>query len=98
MSEEKDCPKPGEFSWNELVASDEAGQKKFYTGLFGWTAEAFGNGEKPYTLFKKGEFMVGGMMKSPKAWHPFALARLCECRRCGFRRHQGQKSRWQNHR
>ena len=68
MSEEKRrCPKPGEFSWNELIASDEGGQKKFYTGLFGWTAEAFGGGEKrPYTLFKKGDAMVGGMMKRPK--------------------------------
>ena len=66
MSEEKDCPKPGEFSWNELIVSDEAGQKKFYTALFGWTAEAFGSGEKPYTLFKKGDAMVGGMMKRPK--------------------------------
>jgi uncharacterized protein len=67
MSEEKDCLKPGEFSWNELIASDEAAQKKFYTGLFGWTAEAFGGGEKrPYTLFKKGDAMVGGMMKRPK--------------------------------
>jgi predicted enzyme related to lactoylglutathione lyase len=70
MSEEKNCPKPGEFSWNELIASDEAAQKEFYTGLFGWTADAFGNGEKPYTLFKKGDTMVGGMMKSPKAGTP----------------------------
>ena len=66
MSEEKNSPKPGEFNWNELIASDEAAQKKFYTGLFGWTAEAFGGDEKPYTVFKKGDTMVGGMMKRPK--------------------------------
>ena len=70
MSEEKNCPKPGEFSWNELIASDEAAQKKFYTSLFGWKAEAFGDSEKTYTLFKQGDTMVGGMMKCPQPGSP----------------------------
>lgn len=28
---------PGTFCWPELITSDSAGAKKFYTGLFGWT-------------------------------------------------------------
>jgi predicted enzyme related to lactoylglutathione lyase len=66
MSEENNCPKPGKFSWNELIASDEAAQKVFYTGLFGWTAKTVDDGKRPYTLFKKGDSMVGGMMKRPQ--------------------------------
>ena len=66
MSEEKNYAKPGEFSWNELIAADETGQKNFYTDLFGWTAETGDDGKRPYTLFKKGDTMVGGMMKRPK--------------------------------
>jgi predicted enzyme related to lactoylglutathione lyase len=64
MSSEKECPQAGQFSWNELVAIDEAVAKKFYTGLFGWKTEAFG-GPANYTLFKQGDTMVGGMMKCP---------------------------------
>jgi predicted enzyme related to lactoylglutathione lyase len=70
-------PQIGEFGWNELVATDEAGAKKFYTSLFGWTAEAFGAGGD-YTLFKQGETMVGGMMKCrkpemPSHWLPYVV-------------------------
>jgi hypothetical protein len=36
MSAENNCPKTGEFSWNELVTQDVAASKKFYSGLFGW--------------------------------------------------------------
>jgi predicted enzyme related to lactoylglutathione lyase len=70
MSEENECPRPGEFSWNELIAADETAQKKFYTNLFGWQAEPFGGGEKPYTLFKQGGTMVAGMMQCPQPGSP----------------------------
>lgn len=30
--------KPGSFCWFELATSDQAAAKKFYGGLFGWTA------------------------------------------------------------
>lgn len=66
---EMNCTEVGEFSWNELVTTDEAGAKKFYTSLFGWTTQAFGGGGD-YTLFKQGESMVGGMMKCPKPGLP----------------------------
>ena len=79
MSEEKSCPQPGEFSWNELVTTDEAAAQKFYTGLFGWTVEPFGGDkedqaeagdDKNYNLFKQGDTMVGGLMKCPKPGMP----------------------------
>src|SRR5262245_37058358 len=55
------CPKPGEFAWNELVTVDVAAAQKFYTGLFGWNAQSF-PGNADYTLFKQGETMIGGLM------------------------------------
>ena len=77
MSENKRAYEPGRFCWNELVAVDEASAKTFYTSLFGWTTEAFG-GDQDYTLFKKGEDKVGGMMKCPQSglpahWLPYVL-------------------------
>jgi uncharacterized protein len=67
MSEETNCPKIGEFAWNELVSQDVTASKKFYSGLFGWKPEAF---QGDYTLFKQGETMVGGLMKCPKPGLP----------------------------
>lgn len=69
MSAENNCPKIGEFSWNELVTQDVARSKKFYTGLFGWKTQAFGKGAD-YTLFKQGKDMVGGLMKCPRPGLP----------------------------
>jgi hypothetical protein len=77
MSEDNKCAKTGEFAWNELVATDEAAQKKFYAGLFGWTPTPFGEGGT-YTIFKQGDDMVGGMMKCPRPglpshWLPYVF-------------------------
>ena len=69
MSENMNCPKPGEFSWNELVSNDVPLARKFYTSLFGWNAEAFAGGND-YTLFKQGDTMVGGLMQCPKPGLP----------------------------
>ena len=41
----------GEFCWNELLTSDEAGAAQFYTRLFGWQTADFPGGEVKYTLF-----------------------------------------------
>ena len=62
MSENNETPGTGQFSWNELVTTDESAAKDFYTGLFGWTTEPFGQGQG-YTLFKQGNQLAGGMMK-----------------------------------
>ncbi len=58
---------PGRVSWNELVTTNAAAAKKFYTGLFGWKTEKSGG---DYTLFKQGRAMVGGMMKCPPSGAP----------------------------
>jgi len=53
----------GEFCWNELLTSDEAGAAKFYSAVFGWqTAEFPGAGVK-YTILKSQGKGVGGLMK-----------------------------------
>jgi predicted enzyme related to lactoylglutathione lyase len=69
MSQDKDCPKPGKFCWNELVTTNVPAAKKFYTGLLGWKTQPFGKGME-YTLFKKGKDMLGGLMKCPKPGNP----------------------------
>ncbi|HWF44372.1 MAG TPA: VOC family protein [Candidatus Kapabacteria bacterium] len=60
--------KPGDFSWFELVTSDPAAAKKFYTSLFGWEAEDTPMGpDQFYTMLKyKGEF-VGALYGMDKA-------------------------------
>jgi hypothetical protein len=50
------------FCWIELVTSDQAGAKKFYTSLFGWSAEdssPMGPG-RFYTMFRLNGKDIGG--------------------------------------
>lgn len=61
---ENTSPRPasGIFGWNELITSDVEGAKKFYGETFGWTAETKHIAPGwDYTMFKKGETVVGGM-------------------------------------
>ena len=53
---------PGTFSWPELGTTDQEGAKKFYTALFGWTANdtPMGPGET-YTIFQKNGKDVGAL-------------------------------------
>jgi predicted enzyme related to lactoylglutathione lyase len=46
---------PGTFCWPELGSTDQAGAKKFYSALFGWTAADVPMGPDAgfYTIFKK---------------------------------------------
>lgn len=45
--------KPGNFCWFELATSDQAAAKKFYGGLFGWTAfDAPMGPDSYYTTFQ----------------------------------------------
>jgi hypothetical protein len=69
MSKDKNCPQPGQFGWNELVTTNVAAAKKFYTRLLGWKTKPFGKGTD-YTLLLKGKDMVGGLMKCPKPGNP----------------------------
>ncbi len=65
MSEETDSAMaPGRFGWNELLTSDVEAAKKFYGDLFGWESETKTMAPGwDYTLFKKGESMVGGALE-----------------------------------
>lgn len=49
----------GTLCWNELMTGDTTTSSAFYTGLFGWTTEPFGD---TYTVFMNGERPAGGMM------------------------------------
>jgi len=61
-------PAPGTICWRELMTSDPAGAKAFYGEIFGWTAEDSDMGEVGiYTIFKRGERMESGCMKTPPA-------------------------------
>jgi uncharacterized protein len=55
----------GEFSWNELMTSDEAGATKFYSHVFGWQAADFPGAGMKYTIWKHHGKDVGGLMKRP---------------------------------
>lgn len=52
----------GAPSWHEVLSSDGARAAKFYTGLFGWTAQAVPMSTFSYTTFHQGTELVGGMM------------------------------------
>jgi predicted enzyme related to lactoylglutathione lyase len=47
--------------WNELLTRDVAAAEKFYTSVFGWTAERSPMAGVEYTLFKQAGQSVGGM-------------------------------------
>jgi predicted enzyme related to lactoylglutathione lyase len=65
-SESQQKPKPaGEFCWNELRTSDEAGATKFYSAVFGWQTADFPGGDVKYTLWKNQGNGVGGLIKRP---------------------------------
>lgn len=51
----------GTFAWNELATSDLAGSESFYTGLFGWEAEAV-PGMGHYKMLMAGDRCVAGIM------------------------------------
>lgn len=77
MKKEKYSPQPGRFAWNELVTKNVPAAKKFYGRLLGWKTQPFGKGV-PYTLFKKGREMAGGMLKHPhperpSLWVPYVV-------------------------
>jgi uncharacterized protein len=54
---------PGAIAWNELNTRDPEGAKKFYGAVFGWTFEDLQfEGMGPYTNFKVGEDLAGGVL------------------------------------
>jgi uncharacterized protein len=61
MSNEK--PR-GRFVWHELLTADPDAAQKFYSKVMGWGTQVF-PGPEPYTMWKAGDNMVGGMMPLP---------------------------------
>lgn len=58
-----DEPLTGKFVWHDLVTTDLEADKRFYSGLFGWTYEQrLGPNGNPYTLAKSGDRFVAGMV------------------------------------
>jgi uncharacterized protein len=49
----------GALCWNELMTSDVSAATAFYTALFDWSAEPFGDS---YSIFMNGERPAGGMI------------------------------------
>ncbi len=73
---------PGSLSWTELMTTDPARARSFYSGLFGWTADEMTMGPSVYTIYKNNGRPAGGMMTItpdmgpvPPNWLPyFAVA------------------------
>ncbi len=57
----------GAFSWCELLTTDVADAKRFYSKLFGWTLEPAPIAGMEYTLVKYGGEQMGGIMTTPSA-------------------------------
>lgn len=66
MSDNQIQPQAGEFCWNELMTDDPAKAKEFYSALLGWEHNDIDMGDFTYTMFKKGDKELGGMMKTPQ--------------------------------
>src|SRR6185369_17283063 len=61
MSEHTPSHAPGMFCWVELATSDQSAAKKFYTSLFGWTADDSPMGpDASYSLFRLNGKDIGG--------------------------------------
>ena len=55
----------GSISWSELMTSDVAGAKKFYSELFGWKFEDMPMENMDYTVVSVNDDEVAGMMPFP---------------------------------
>ena len=58
--------KHGQFNWCELLTTDVAAAKAFYTKLFGWETEDMSMPGMDYTVVKAGGEGIGGIMKIPE--------------------------------
>ena len=56
----------GAFSWCELMTTDVAAAKTFYTKLFGWNTEEMTMPGMTYTVVKVGDKGIGGIMATPQ--------------------------------
>jgi uncharacterized protein len=75
----------GSVGWSELLTNNVDRARSFYTNLFGWKPEPGQNPEIPYTVFKVGDRLVGGMMAitkdmvdAPPAWWVYFSVDDCD--------------------
>ena len=59
--------RPGKFVWADLFTTDPMAATKFYSGLFGWTANAITQNGKTYTVFSNGSRPVAGLAPRPSS-------------------------------
>jgi uncharacterized protein len=55
----------GQFLWYELMTTDMAGARAFYTDVLGWGARDVSTPGMPYTLFTVGKTSVSGLVQLP---------------------------------
>jgi len=61
----RDLTRLGEPCWNDLMTSDPAKDRTFYTELFGWHASDSGPEYGNYVTFRRGTSDVAGMAAAP---------------------------------
>ena len=54
---------PGAPSWFETMTTDAERAAKFYSGLFGWKHEKVPNSAVDYSVFKRGDMPIAGMLQ-----------------------------------
>lgn len=55
----------GRFVWHECLTTEKEKAKAFYLAVTGWTAEVWGGGGEPYTMWVNGDRPLGGLMELP---------------------------------
>jgi uncharacterized protein len=57
----------GRFVWHDLVTTDLAASRKFYSGLLGWDFESTTRSGRPYVIARSGGQPTGGMIQRAEA-------------------------------
>src|SRR3979411_3233569 len=56
---------PGRFTWYELMTTDLAAARDFYTEVVGWGAKDVSTPDLAYTVFTSGRDSISGLMNLP---------------------------------
>ena len=59
---------PGSFCWHEVNTRTPAETVAFHTAVFGWTTQPMDVPKGSYTLFKRGDDIVGGCLEMTAEW------------------------------
>ena len=57
----------GRYLWYELLTTDPKAAQDFYTRLIGWGLESWSGTGTPYTMWKRGDTPIGGVLELPPA-------------------------------